>query len=146
MTGEPDVVELTFAAALSAHDPTETGAMHFVTPAAGLKTLGADWALDLQAAVQAWRPDSRLTVDATLAPGFGLYALEQGLFEIFCPSDHPAFSDLSRYATEFGGRATTHHPAASKAWHPKVPTGKSKDKSVLHTAESTATALEKENP
>ena len=25
MTGEPDVVELTFAAALSAHDPTETG-------------------------------------------------------------------------------------------------------------------------
>ena len=54
MTGEPDVVELTFAAALSAHDPTETGAMHFVTPAAGLKTLGADWALDLQAAVQVY--------------------------------------------------------------------------------------------
>ena len=125
MSGERVVVEITFAASL--RDPRESlsdskaAQTCFITPAKALKTHGIPWALELQDAVDKWREDAELLVDVSLAPGYGLKAMELGLRRVFYPKDQPAYEDLAAYAAAFGVSLHSQMPEATESWNPTLP-------------------------
>lgn len=120
------VIGLRFAAALE-QQPAEAGCCYsFVTPVGALAQMGPQWAVDLQAAVEDWSEAATLVVDASVAPGYALKAVELGLKRLSLPPDHPARDDLSAYANRYGARLSTQAEPVQETWHPVLPQRKQK--------------------